>query len=200
MPRQGLDTEQVVQAGVRLADAGGLESATFARIAAALGVRAPSLYNHVKGRPALLRLIALRGLSGIGEAIATAAAGLSGEDAVRATAYAYRSYALANPGCYEATLAAPDRPDPELQAAAERLLELLGAILRAWELKEEQTVDAIRAIRSALHGFVSLERGGGFAMARDREASFARLTDMLVAGLATFGTQPGVRPSRGESL
>lgn len=182
MPRQGLNTEQVIDAAVALADEG-LDRATFARLAEVLGVRAPSLYNHVDGRPALLRLIALRGLAGIAEAIAAAAAGLSGADAVRATAHAYRAYALANPGCYEATLAAPRDPDPELQAAAERLLELLGAILRAWNLDPEQTVDAIRSLRSALHGFVSLERGGGFAMSRDRDASFERLTEMLVAGL-----------------
>jgi AcrR family transcriptional regulator len=187
MPRQGLDTEQVLDAAVALAEEG-LDRATFARLAEVLGVRAPSLYNHVNGRPDLLRLIALRGLAGITEAIASTAAGLSGADAVRATAHAYRAYALANPGCYEATLAAPrdPDPDPELQAAVERLLEMLGAILRAWNLDEEQTVDAIRSLRSALHGFVSLERGGGFAMSRDRDASFERLTEMLVAGLETF--------------
>ncbi len=182
MPRQGLDTEQVVDAAVALADEG-LEQATFARLAKLLGVRAPSLYNHVNGRGALLRLIALRGANGMHEAIASAAAGLSGPDAVRATAHAYRLYAQANPGCYEATLAAPEETDPELQAAAGRLLELLGSVLRAWQLDAERTVDAIRSIRSALHGFLSLERAGGFAMARDIETSYEWLIEMLIAGL-----------------
>jgi AcrR family transcriptional regulator len=182
MPRQGLDSERVVDAAVALADEG-LERATFARLAEVLGVRAPSLYNHVNGRPALLRLIALRGVNGMHEAIASAAAGLSGADAVRATAHAYRAYALANPGCYEATLAAPQEADAELQAAIGRLLELLGSILRAWKLDEERTVDAIRAMRSTMHGFLSLERGGGFAMSRDRETSYEWLIEMLIAGL-----------------
>jgi AcrR family transcriptional regulator len=182
MPRQGLNTEQVLQAGVALADAG-LDQVTFTRLAAVLGVRAPSLYNHVNGRAALLRLIALRGLGDLADAIATAAAGLSGEDALRATARAYRAYAHAHPGCYEATLAAPSQDDPEMQAAAERLLGLLSAILRAWQLDGDHAIDAIRAVRSALHGFVTLERSGGFAMTRDLDQSFERMVGMLVAGL-----------------
>ena len=184
MPRQGLDRERVVDAAVALADEG-LEHATFARLAEVLGVRAPSLYNHVNGRAALLRLIALRGLNGLHDAIASAAAGLSGEDALRATAHAYRAYALSNPGCYEATLAAPEESDEELLQAAAQLLELLGAILRAWKLDEQHTVDAIRSIRSSLHGFVALEQGGGFTMARDLDTSFKWLTDMMISGLTT---------------
>jgi AcrR family transcriptional regulator len=172
----------VLQAAVELAD-DGLEQATFARVAERLGVRAPSLYNHVDGRPALLRLISLRGAGELIDAIATAAAGLAGADALRATAHAYRAYAANNRGCYEATLAAPDPEDRELTAAAERLLELLGAILRAWELDEVELIDQIRILRSALHGFITLERAGGFAMAREPDASFERLIDTLLAGL-----------------
>lgn len=179
MPRRGLDTEQVLQAALTLADEG-LERVTFARLAADLGVQAPSLYNHVDGRAALLRLITLRGLGELSDAIATAAAGLSGAAALRATAHAYRTYALAHPGSYEATLAAPTEHDPELQAAAERLLGLLAAILRGWELEGDAAVDAIRVLRSALHGFVTLERGGGFALPRDLDSSFERLVEMLV--------------------
>jgi AcrR family transcriptional regulator len=182
MPRRGLDTEAVLDAAVALADEG-LERVTFARLAERLGVRPPSLYNHVDGRGELMRLITRRGLAELGDEIAAAGAGLSGEEALRATAHAYRAYALAHPGTYEATLAVPDRPDPELKAQAERLLGLLAAILRGWRLEGEQAVDAIRVVRSALHGFVALQRSGGFAMPRDPDASFEALIDTLVSGL-----------------
>lgn len=190
MPRRGLDTEQVLAAALVLADEG-LDQVTFARLAEDLGVRAPSLYNHVDGRAALLRMITLRGLTDLADAIAAAAAGLSGEDALRATAHAYRAFALRHPGTYEATLAAPRQPDPELQAAAERLLALLAAILRGWQLQGDDATDAIRVLRSALHGFVALERGGGFALPRDLDASFEVLVDVLVAGLAARGKAAG---------
>lgn len=147
-------------------------------------MRAPSLYNHVAGRDALLRLIKLRGLNELRELIAGAAAGLSGEAALSATAHAYRAYARTHPGIYEATLAAVEEPDAELQASAERLLELLAAILRHWDLEGDAATDAIRTLRSALHGFVDLEQSGGFAMPRDRNASFEVLIEMLAAGLS----------------
>ena len=183
MARRGLDTAAVLEEAVALADADGLEAVTLARTAERLGVRAPSLYNHVDGRAALLRLITLRALGELTDAIAAAAAGLTREDALRATAHAYRAYAHEHPGCYEAILPAPPEGDPELRAAAGRLLDLLAAIMRGWQLEEEHAVDAIRAVRSALHGFVTLEHGGGFAMARARDASFAALLEILVAGL-----------------
>jgi AcrR family transcriptional regulator len=187
MPRRGLDREQVVEAAERIAEEG-LDQLTFARLARELGVRAPSLYNHVNGRAALIGLITLRGLRELGDAIATAAAGLSGEDALRATAHAYRAYALAHPGSYEATLAPGREPDADVRIAAERLLDLLAAILRGWQLQGEDATDAIRVVRSALHGFVTIERAGGFAMPRDTDASFARLLDVLVAGLRAAGS------------
>jgi len=182
VPRQGLDTERVLDAAVELADEG-LEQLSFARLAERLDVRPPSLYNHIDGRAELMRLLTLRGLEELCEAIATAAAGLSGEDALRATAHAYRAYARSHPGVYEATLAAAVEPDPELRETAERLLGLLRAILRGWELEGDEAIDAIRTIRSALHGFVALERAGGFAMARDVDASFDVLIDTLAAGI-----------------
>jgi hypothetical protein len=47
-------------------------------------------------------------------------------------------------------------------------------------------VDATRFFRSALHGFVALETGGGFEMPVDLERSFARLVQSVVTALATW--------------
>ena len=47
MPRAGLDAEAVVAAAAALADEDGLAELTLARLAAALGIRTPSLYAHV---------------------------------------------------------------------------------------------------------------------------------------------------------
>ncbi len=182
MPRRGLDRDQVVTAAAALAD-DGLDAVTLAAVAKALDVRPPSLYNHVAGRDDLLRLLALRGVAELTAAIAPVAVGRSGEDALRATAHAYRAFALASPGLYAATLAAPPGDDAELQAAAAHLLGLFAATLQQWQLEGDDLIDAIRVIRSGLHGFVALERGGGFAMPRDLNASFEHLIATLLAGL-----------------
>jgi phosphoribosylformimino-5-aminoimidazole carboxamide ribonucleotide (ProFAR) isomerase len=47
-------------------------------------------------------------------------------------------------------------------------------------------------VRAGVHGFVTLELGGGFRMREDVGQSFAVLLDMLVAGITALGavTQP----------
>ena len=44
-------------------------------------------------------------------------------------------------------------------------------------------MDAARALSAALHGFVTLEAGGGFGMPVDVDRSYARLIDGLDATL-----------------
>ena len=183
MPRQGLDRGRVVDAAVTIADADGLEAVTLARVAADLGVRAPSLYNHVQGREALLREVSLRGISGLSAALSRATVGRSGDDALAAMAHAYRAYAAEHPGCYAATVAAPADGDAEHAAAAAEPVGIVLAVIRPWELGPEDELHAVRVIRSGLHGFIALEAGGGFALPLDLDASFAALVAVLVGGL-----------------
>jgi AcrR family transcriptional regulator len=63
VPRAGLDHDRVVAAAAAIADAEGLDAVKLARVAAALGVKSPSLYDHVDGRDGLVRGIALLGLA-----------------------------------------------------------------------------------------------------------------------------------------
>jgi hypothetical protein len=43
----------------------------------------------------------------------------------------------------------------------------------------------VRAYRSALHGFVSLEVNGGFGLPQDVDESFEALVAVLVAGISS---------------
>lgn len=185
MPRAGLDTERVVDAAAAIADADGLEGVTLARVAGELGVRAPSLYNHVDGRGGLLRALAVRGVRELTAALRDAAVGRAGTDALGATARAYRDYALAHPGLYAAGVAAPAPDDAEHQAAARETVDVVFAVLRGWHLEGDDAVHAARTFRSAVHGFVLLECAGGFGIPVDLDASFERLVATLAGGLAT---------------
>jgi AcrR family transcriptional regulator len=183
VPRQGLDTARVVQEAARIADADGLAEVTLARVAVALGVRAPSLYNHVDGREGLLRLLALRSIFELGDALRDAAVGKAGEDALAAIAHAYRSYALEHPGGYAATVRAPGRGDEELAAVARRTVEVMVSVLAGWGLAGDAAMQRVRVIRAALHGFVAIEADGGFGLPLDLDESFELLISTLVAGL-----------------
>jgi AcrR family transcriptional regulator len=183
MPRQGLDTARVVDEAVALADGQGLEGVTLAGVAASLDVRPPSLYNHVSGRDGLLRAIALRALGELAAAMREASVGRAGRDALTAAARAYRDYARAHPGRYAATLRAPAPGDDDHAAAAQEVLDVVVAVIRAWNLEGDAEVHAIRTVRSALHGFVALEAAGGFGLPVDLETSFDRLVATVAQGL-----------------
>jgi AcrR family transcriptional regulator len=183
----GLDAARVVDVACEIADADGLSAVTLARVAGELGVRAPSLYNHVDGRDGLERAIALRGVRELTAVLRDAAVGRSGTDALVAAARAHRAYAVAHPGRYAATVTAPAADDAEHLAAAGETVDVLLAVLRQWDLEGDDAVHAARALRSAVHGFVALETAGGFGIPIDLDTSFER----LVATLATGMERPG---------
>jgi AcrR family transcriptional regulator len=184
MPRAGLDAAAVVEAAARLADAEGLESLTLARLASALGVRAPSLYAHVDGLEDLRRRLGARGARELADELGRAAAGRAGSEALSAVAEAYREYARAHPGTYAAVQRARDlSASPGGAEAAAAVVDVVLAVLRGYGLEGADALHATRAIRAALHGFALLESVGGFALELSVDDSFARLVAMLDAGL-----------------
>ena len=124
MPRAGLDAAAVVAAAAALADADGLAQLTLARLAAALGIRTPSLYAHVDGLSDLRVRLGARGARELAASIQIAAAGRARGEALRAVALAYREYAHAHPGTYAAMQVASG--SEEFQAAG---AEVIGPIL-----------------------------------------------------------------------
>jgi AcrR family transcriptional regulator len=182
MPRSGLDAEAVVTAAAALADADGLAGLTLARLAATLGIRTPSLYAHVDGLDDLRARLGARGARALAACLQAGAAGRARGDALRAVAHAYRAYAHAHPGTYAAMQIVSD--SEEFEAAGTEIVGLIVAVLRGYGLEGEPAIHAVRAIRSALHGFVSLEREGGFGLPVAIDDSFDALLTMLDAGLA----------------
>lgn len=183
-PRVGLDADAVVAEAARIADADGLDAVTLSRLAAALGVRAPSLYAHVSGLADLRVRLAARGARELTDLLQHAVAGRAGRDALIALADAYRGYARAHPGTYAALQRAPSANQDE---AASRLLELALAIMRGYGLSGEPAVHAARAVRSALHGFVALEANEGFGYPLSLDESFRQLVGVLDRGLSASG-------------
>ena len=147
-------------------------------------MRSPSLYNHVAGRDGLLRGLAAESTRELAAALRRAATGRAGADAIGAVAAAQRSYALAHPGRYAATVTAPADGDTEHERAAADAVDVLAAVLGGSGLEDDELIHAVRALRSAVHGFAALEAAGGFGLAVDRDESFARLIDALAKGIA----------------
>ena len=194
----GLDRRQVIDAATALADTEGLASVSLARIAADLAVASPSLYSHVDGLAALRRELALEASTRLGAALRDAIAGTEGVAALRAIAHAYREFARGHPGLYASLHTTPGRlEDPELFAAFAALVPDLAAVLTGLGLPDQDAVPLIRALRSALHGFVSLEATGGFGLPDDVGESFETLIEVIVAGMLARPRAVPPEPRRG---
>ncbi|GAA2625632.1 TetR/AcrR family transcriptional regulator [Paractinoplanes durhamensis] len=186
MPRAGLAPATVVAAGAELADEIGFAGVTMGLLAERVGVKAPSLYKHVASLEALQRGIATQARRELGDALTRAAVGKSGPDAVRAYAEAWRHWAVDHPGRYAATVRAPTNAedDEEDRRAANEGLQIMYAVLAGFGLRGTRALDAARVLRSALHGFATLESAGGFGLPRDVDRSFGFLLDTLITGLS----------------
>jgi AcrR family transcriptional regulator len=182
--RVGLDHATVVEAAAKLVDEEGIEQLSLGRLAERLGVRTPSLYNHVAGLPGLKHDLALFCSRELLDRLLRATIGKSRAEAIFALANAYRAYARETPGRYALTLPAPDPGDQVLQAVAQQLVDVGRAVLVPYRLSEEEAIHAIRSLRSIVHGFISLEMAGGFKMPVDLDASFHWLINLYVAGLS----------------
>src|SRR5690349_24414897 len=186
MPRAGVTRERIVAVAAEVADEAGLEALTLSAVAQRLGVSGPAMYKHVAGLDALRRDLAVRALEDLTTALSAATVGRSGSDALRALADAYRTYGLRHPGRLAASIRAPAPGDTEHDAASDRALAVLVAVLRGFGITDDDMVDALRTTRSWLHGFVTLEAAGGFALARERDATFSRYVTTLDAGLKSW--------------
>lgn len=173
----------MVRAASDLVDAEGIEALALARLAVRLGVRAPSLYNHVAGLDGVKGGLAIHGIRELGARLARAAIGRAGDDAVVALAEAYRRFAKERPGLYAASLRAPEPGDEAARQASKELLDVVRAVLAPYGLRGAAEMHQIRAFRSLAHGFVSLELAGGFDLPVDIDESFRHLIGLFLAAL-----------------
>jgi AcrR family transcriptional regulator len=189
MPRTArtrLDKAAVLQAAVDLLNIEGMQALTFSHLAEKLGIQTPSLYNHVDGLPALQKELAVVNTKLLADRLGEAAIGLSGAALCIEVALAFRSYVKEYPGLYMSTLRSSGKQpvlDPNLQHEEARVMKVGMAVMTSLGLQGEAAIHGLRAFRSVVHGFATLEVAGGFGLPQDCDESFRRLVAALVAGL-----------------
>lgn len=182
MTRRGLSRKIVADTAVAIVESDGPQALTLSRVATTLGVKPPSLYNHVEDLEMIRRDVALRAVEALTDLLGSAAMGRAGGEALRAVAAAFRAYAREHPGLYE--LSAQARPeDEEYTSASLAAIEPVLAVLRGFSLDDRDVIHAARGLRAALHGFVALERVGGFGLDVDIDDSFDWLVERLAEAL-----------------
>lgn len=184
--RTRLDKNAVLQAAVEILNAEGVQALTLSHLADTLGIQTPSLYNHVDGLGGLQQELAVLNARLLADHLSEAAIGRSGTDLFMEAAQAFRNYVKAYPGLYLSTLrssGAQPVPDETLRREEERTLKVGLAVMSSLGLQGEEAIHGLRAFRSVVHGFATLEVAGGFGLPQDCDESFRRLVSALAAGL-----------------
>lgn len=182
--KRGLDTQTILNAAAELAEEKGLENVSLLQVAEKLGVKSPSLYNHLSGVQELSSGIAKLAIARLESTIRNAAVGRSKEKALMAIAVAYRKFAKESPELYKAILRFPDYSDSGVQEAGHAVVRILYQVMEPYHYSKEETIHFVRGFRSTLHGFVSLEEAGFFqGTEANEDISFERLVSRLLSTL-----------------
>ncbi|MGJ8621746.1 MAG: TetR-like C-terminal domain-containing protein [Yoonia sp.] len=164
----------------------GPDALGISSVAAELKIRPASMYNHVASAEALANAVALAGHRRVLAALDTASEGLADpREHLRTLAYSVRRWAAENKGLYgHLARVEPNYGDEETAAVLHGILSLFDQPLKALGISNDQRVHAMRAIRSAIHGFVLLELSGQFQLQEAPDDSFRWMVDSLILGLA----------------
>lgn len=201
--RTRLTKEAVVEAAARLLNEEGTSALSLNRLAERLEIRAPSLYNHVDGLPGLQRELTVLNASRLADRLSAAAIGKSGAELFMDVAQAFRAFVKECPGLYLSTLrssGSQEAPDQRLMREEERALKVGLAVVASLGLQGEAAIHAVRAFRSMVHGFATLEVAGGFGLPEDCDQSFRWLVSSLVTGLQGLQGSSLEKESNHESI
>lgn len=161
----------IVEAGRDLLEARGASGVTMQAVAERVGVRAPSLYKHVRDRDTLLRLVVEDTLDDLGRRLAASDGALSG------LARVYRTFAQAHPEGFRLMYAIEGSADA-LQRASEPVLRAAADAVGA-----DHALEAARLLTAWATGFLTMELAGAFCLGGDIDEAFEYGLSRIEAGL-----------------
>lgn len=176
-----IDRQTLIETARALVEEHGIEAVSLRLVAEKMGVKAPSLYNHVRSKNDLLRAVNEVTLQRL---FAVLYAAMQTEhhatNQMLAVGHAYRRFAHENPVTY--SLAYTPQidllPPAEEQEQAVLPLQALMAKISG----EAQSLPALRGALALLHGWVTLELAGQFRRGGDLDAAFAEAIAAYLAG------------------
>jgi len=162
----------IIEAARALVERDGAENLSMQAVAAAVGIRAPSLYKRFTDRAALLAAVEIESL--ISLRLILERAGKTGDPPrdLAAMARAYRRFARQHPRLYDMLFgrAAPRSPETDRvrrdtgTPVLERMAKLVG---------EDRALVSMRVLTAFAHGFVSLENAGAYRLGGRVEEAYA---------------------------
>ena len=164
--------ERIAETALKLLETGGEDGVSMRRVAAAVGITPMAIYHHFADRRALLNFVVDREFTKYSESLQATPRRGTYESQILTCMDAYIDYAFAHPRIFDYVFAQPRagarrfpedfraRRSPTLNPVA----DLLQKAMEAGYLKQDDVWALAMELWAHTHGYVSLYRGGRFAL------------------------------------
>lgn len=161
--KRNLTQEKIFDATKQLATVIGIRNITFPKLAEALDIKYPSLYNHFKNMAELKLRLTETLIDELTAILHEKLAGLHGAEAIKMFSDVYLDFAFANASVYELLINVPQTHSTSIIEKNIALNQQIQTILiNDYQLESVDVFNKSRMLRSILHGYISLRFKGYF--------------------------------------
>jgi hypothetical protein len=130
--------------------------------------------------------LAVAGYRGVHQRILKAIDCKTGAEAIRAMAYAMRSYALGNPGLAADSFRNPQIDSAEWQDAGNEMAQTILRVFSHCGLEGESAHHAVRILRSLVRGFILNEMASDSSQPLEFQKSYVLGVEVFIQGLSAL--------------
>jgi AcrR family transcriptional regulator len=183
MPAQPKTTDaQIIRAALLLFERQGRDGFSMRDLAAAVGIRAPSLYGRFKDRASLLAVMELQLWADLANFLGKAIAPDDPEATLIKQAKTIRRFAKKHPNSYSLFFDIRSTPTKEGNAARAKAVAQMMEPL-AVLVGKDQAFAAARVLTPYLHGFITMELANGFRLSGGVDEAFENGVLAILRGL-----------------
>ena len=186
MPRTGLSKEEIIEKAATLANEKGLSYLSVTTLSEYLGIRKPSLYNHVKSIDDLHYKLMIYGWKKVSDEIVAGIDSTSPKEKLRNYGRAFYRFSMENPGVFEAMLWYNKYSDETLLEATEGLYSFFFEQTDSLGIDREVANHLLRTYRAFLEGFIMLQIHNSFGNPISIDESFEISMNVLISGMEQY--------------
>lgn len=180
--------QQIIQMTLELVDERGVENLSLSLIAQELKIKTPSLYNYFSNLEDLKLLLSSQIHVELFNTISDSIVGLDPHESLLCIASSYRVYAVSYPERYKLSVYFPNNISGEAAIPFLALRDLfIDCIKSNFCIDDKDCHLLARAVRSQLHGFISLELSGGWSTIAEADETFNFGMKIIINEIISFG-------------
>ncbi len=186
MPRTGLSKEEITEKAAALANEKGLSYLSVTTLADFLGIKKPSLYNHMNTIDDIRRNIMIYGWRTVSEELTSGICSEEPKENLMEYGRRFYKFAMDNPGVFEAMLWYNNYSDETLLSAAECLYTFFFNQTDNLGIDHEVANHLLRTYRAFLEGFIMLQIHNSLGNPISIDESFRVSMNVMISGIEQY--------------